>query len=413
MSDEIPLSQALSSLNDADFGKIRTVVSPPGKARGIWMSVYDFLEHVAKKKSPRTALERISASHPEGVQSLLDTFKFPGRGQQDTPIISVRDAVKLLQVTPGDAGNEARTHSSSLMCRYYGGDMSLVPEVTQNAAEQQRLAVEDPTNPMAVFGADLVARGGKFATTVSASAFSKEQGKKQSRQKAPLPEPWLDWQKDLNANRAEIPAAKATLKALFEVEVAAGALPKSPAPNSSAPQARFRALAEAALMSSRNSVQRRLGTLHAPLTKRPRTEEEKTPQDSVVQEDDDLLTVSEVMLAAGVWAPVWKPYMSDLSNRMVQLKCEATDGAFAECRPQEVRAGYVDVHSYKKNQDWPLARQALRETKDLYEKRARELLEDAFLEAGVYSEMPSRTHAGVCAAAARGLAARLDTAAGV
>ena len=125
MSDEISLSQALSSLNDADFGKIRTTVSPPGKARGIWMSTYDFLEHVAKNKNPRTALEWIRTSHPEGVQS-LDTFKFPGRGQQDTPIMLVRDAVKLLQVTPGDAGNEARTRSSDLMCRYYGGDMSLV-----------------------------------------------------------------------------------------------------------------------------------------------------------------------------------------------------------------------------------------------------------------------------------------------
>ena len=44
-------------------------------------------------------------------------FRFPGRGQRDTPIILVRDAVKLLQVTPGDAGDEVRARSSSLMCR--------------------------------------------------------------------------------------------------------------------------------------------------------------------------------------------------------------------------------------------------------------------------------------------------------
>ena len=124
MSDEISLSQALSSLNDADFGKIRTVVSPPGKARGIWIAAYDFLLHVAKKKNPRDALAEIRRQHPEVVAFSDNLYKFPGQGQKDTPIILVRDAVKLLQVTPGDAGNEARARSSSLMRRYYGGDMS-------------------------------------------------------------------------------------------------------------------------------------------------------------------------------------------------------------------------------------------------------------------------------------------------
>jgi len=105
MSDEISLSQALSSLNDADFGKIRTVVSPPGKARGIWMSTYDFLEHVAKKKSPREVLKRIQEQHHE-IVTMCDSFhQFLGSRGPKTPIILVRDAVQLLQVTPGDAGS--------------------------------------------------------------------------------------------------------------------------------------------------------------------------------------------------------------------------------------------------------------------------------------------------------------------
>jgi len=117
--------------------------------------------------------------------------------------------------------------------------------------------------------------------------------------------------------------------------------------------------------------------------------------------------VSEVMAAAGVWEPVWKAYRSDLSNRMLQLKCEETNGTFAERRPQEVSSITVEVHSYKRSQDWPLARRALRETKDLYEKRIRELLESAFSAAGIYNDLPARTHAGVSGGAARKIAERL------
>ena len=76
-----------------------------------------------------------------------------------------------------------------------------------------------------------------------------------------------------------------------------------------------------------------------------------------------------------------KPYMSDLSNRMLQLKCHDTDGSFSE-RRQSIPFGLV--HKYKKPDDWPMASQALHETKSLYEKRIRELLEDAFVRAGTY-----------------------------
>ena len=153
------LSTALASLKDADFAKIRTTVSPPGKAPGVWVSVFDFLENVAKKKNPHEVLRRLENQTPE-VLTFCESFKFPGRGQHDTPICTLACAVKLLQVTPGEAGREARSQSAELLCRYYGGDLSLVGEVFGNAVEQERLAVEEPMNPMGMFGVDVAARGG-------------------------------------------------------------------------------------------------------------------------------------------------------------------------------------------------------------------------------------------------------------
>ena len=397
------LSTALASLKDADFAKIRTTVSPPGKAPGVWVSVFDFLENVAKKKNPHEVLRRLENQTPE-VLTFCESFKFPGRGQHDTPICTLASSLKLLQLTPGEAGREARSQSAELLCRYYGGDLSLVRKVFGNAVEQERLAVEDPTNPMGMFGVDLAARNG--AALPCALQFHRPRSQAQKT----LPEPSLNWQLDLGAKREEIPAAKAIMKALFEIEVAAGALPRVPQPNCSAPQTRFRGLADAALQSSRISISRRLGTMAAPSGKKRRFEEAPQSPEALELPDapetlpdalDDALRVSEVMAAAGVWDAVWKAYMSDLANRMVQLKVEETEGAFSERRD--------DVHSYKKGHDWPLAWQAVRETKDLYEKRAREFLEAAFSAAGVYDEAPACTYAGVCAEAARRLANQLVT----
>jgi hypothetical protein len=180
--------------------------------------------------------------------------------------------------------------------------------------------------------------------------------------------------------------------------------------NPNQPQVQYRALAEAALSSSRASIQTRIDTIVAATTrcslpglpppKKARTEEQGGGEQEEEDNDDDILKVSEVVRTAEVWEPVWKPYMSDLSNRMLQVKCHDTDGSFSE-RRQSIPFGLV--HKYKKPEDWTVASQALQETKSLYEKRIRELLEDAFVRADIYD----RTLAAACTEAARRLATQL------
>jgi hypothetical protein len=104
-------------------------------------------------------------------------------------------------------------------------------------------------------------------------------------------------------------------------------------------------------------------------------------------EGRDVLKISEIMEVAGVWKPVWCSYRSDLANRMLSLKCAETNALFADKRPAIVRGNLqVLVHHYKRSVDWHLAWEALRSTRDLYEKRVRELIDDMFQKAGLPDE---------------------------
>jgi hypothetical protein len=225
----------------------------------------------------------------------------------------------------------------------------------------------------------------------------------QTKSEKRIREPFVDWKTDIGAERKEIPAAKAMLKTLFEIEVAAGALPRSPAPDYSSPQMRFRQLVEASLASVRAAIQKRLGpviSVDAPSRKRPHVQEQHGEEEV----SDDVLKVSQVMRAAGVWEPVWKTYQPDLANRMLQIKCEATDGTFAARRLQQVAGTEVSVHAYRNPDDWPIAWRALGDTRSVYEKRLRELLEDAFVKADLYDQTIGRA----CAEAASRIAAQLN-----
>jgi hypothetical protein len=196
-----------------------------------------------------------------------------------------------------------------------------------------------------------------------------------------IPEPVLDWTVELGAAHTEVPTARALLLALFELEIAADALPSTTKTQlklwTSKPPTRFRALAMRALMCTRVAMEKLHGQA-APTRKRKRVDVEL--QKSSASIEDDVLRVSEVMKMAKVWKGVWRAFRSDLGNCMSKVKCQETKGAFHHRRLQMIPGGkLVRVHHYKKNsQDWAVAWRSMRETKDLYEKRVREELESLF-----------------------------------
>jgi len=220
----------------------------------------------------------------------------------------------------------------------------------------------------------------------------------------------LDWIKDLGVSRQEIPGVKDHFRALVRIEVSSGAIPqKSPTEAwAKAPPVRFRDLAKAAVASYRALLERSCESVPVGAASNRTSAKRKRSNGQSSEESDeeaDVLKISEVMRVAGVWRGVRSAFRSDLANQMLSLKCADTEGAFSARRCETVQGSLpVLVHKYKKSTDWPLAWMALENTRDLYEKRVRECLDEAFGVLGESTGMSGPTSAQL----AKGLAAKLN-----
>lgn len=198
-----------------------------------------------------------------------------------------------------------------------------------------------------------------------------------------LPEVCLDWRKDFAVSRQELRGVKSQFKAILSIEISAGHLPQRCPVEAwmMAPPLRFREFAQGAVSSYRSLLERRYGTVTVGDAERASVASRRPSQES--DSDDDILKISEIMSKAGVWQAVWSSYRSDLANQMLSLKCTETGASFSARRPEIVQGHiHILVHKYKKSTDWPLAWMALRNSRDVYEKRIREFLDDMFRMAG-------------------------------
>lgn len=80
-------------------------------------SVYDVLVAfgVADKLSnSKNVLDRLAGSHPE-VTTLCSNFKFPGRGQRETPVADEEGIYQILMLCPGKRGEEFRAWAAKIV----------------------------------------------------------------------------------------------------------------------------------------------------------------------------------------------------------------------------------------------------------------------------------------------------------
>jgi len=97
------------------------------------VSVYDLI--AAVKNCPDAARKdfwRIKEDHPEVGESVL-YFKFPGRGQRETPVTDARGAICVINLLPGKRAAEFRLKAADIVVRALGGDETLVQEIRANA----------------------------------------------------------------------------------------------------------------------------------------------------------------------------------------------------------------------------------------------------------------------------------------
>jgi hypothetical protein len=246
---------------------------------------------------------------------------------------------------------------------------------------------------------DLPARGVRRGRAESIDE-SREEVARRTRQKR-LPEPCVSWA-SLGVAPAELPGVKKQFEAFLHMEADYRGLGRSFSHWVKAPPERLRALAQASVEAYRTLNKRMYAPIAAPdgETGSSTASNSSALSESEASDSADVLKLSRVMRAAGVWAPVRKAYNVDLSIQMHSLKCAETDGGFSEKRDEMLQGRPVQVHRYLKSTDIPLAWKALEDTRFAYERRVRDLLTEAF-------ELAGHSDDALAARLARGIAEEL------
>lgn len=106
-----------------------------------WFSVYDFINIVYDKDikdgfsvTKFTRLIEKGAEHKEELESLRVMLKFSGRGQRNTPCMTMRGLQRLLMILGGKVAAKYREIVEGVFTRHQAGDRSMIAEILANAA---------------------------------------------------------------------------------------------------------------------------------------------------------------------------------------------------------------------------------------------------------------------------------------
>lgn len=114
------------------------------------ISVHDLIVAITDQStdSARKKFSLLKKSHPE-VEAFCLGYKFPGGGQQDTPVTDAKGAVLIMNALSGKKAAAFRLASADIIVRYLGGDETLIKDIKRNQAIQETAS---ETNPVRFFG---------------------------------------------------------------------------------------------------------------------------------------------------------------------------------------------------------------------------------------------------------------------
>ena len=112
--------------------RVRAAEMPPR------VSIYDVIGLITGYTASNSAhmYDRLVVQFPE-VCATCTNFKFPGRGQRDTPVTDAEGIVTIIMLLPGRTAAMARQYAANVLVRYVGGDLSLVREVSGKSVGSQ------------------------------------------------------------------------------------------------------------------------------------------------------------------------------------------------------------------------------------------------------------------------------------
>lgn len=112
----------------------------------IRVSVHDLVEVLTGQKD-RHVWDRMKTNHEE-LTKYVSYYKFPGRGQNVTPVIGSHGVVMIVNVLPGRMAQEFRKQSVHTIVRYLGGDLSLINDIIHINGQHIN---GDDENPLTIF----------------------------------------------------------------------------------------------------------------------------------------------------------------------------------------------------------------------------------------------------------------------
>jgi len=131
------------SLTNKDGPAIRGMAGTDGVER--W-AVYDFVNLVCDKnikdsygRITFTRLTNDMSEFANEARTLCLSWKFPGRGQQETPTMSIRGLQRLLMILGGKVASEYRALVETTFTRVMAGDRSLIKIIESNSVSNSAI----------------------------------------------------------------------------------------------------------------------------------------------------------------------------------------------------------------------------------------------------------------------------------
>jgi|GEM_PF-3165834 len=133
-------NQQLSlELWSCDDGEIRMTAS--GQA-----SVFDIIRVLGGQKNPHQVWQRLCDAHAEVIPK-CENFRFPGRGQRETPVAKTKeDVFYILGLLPGTVGRKYREEAARLFVSYLETPAQLAAEVSERLSPEQAQWLEARLN---------------------------------------------------------------------------------------------------------------------------------------------------------------------------------------------------------------------------------------------------------------------------
>ena len=139
------LMVSMAELDEETVQQVRKTAEIPPR-----VSIIDVIVALTRQSATNAnhTWGRVQDSYPE-VRHHVTNFKFPGRGQRDTPVTDAEGITQLIMVLPGRTATIARQSAANVVVRYLGGDVGLVREVMANRQMQAQLEAQHPAS---IFG---------------------------------------------------------------------------------------------------------------------------------------------------------------------------------------------------------------------------------------------------------------------